>query len=194
MRQSERKRKTEETDVLAKVDLDGDGKCHIATGIGFFNHMLELFAKHGKLDLSLEGRGDLDVDMHHTVEDVGIVLGSVLNEALGDKKGIERYGDILLPMDETLVQVALDLSGRSYLVFQAPDNFKGSIGRFDTELVLEFLTAFTNNLKANIHVRVLYGNNKHHIAEGIFKGLARAFSKAAKITGDEIPSTKGVLQ
>lgn len=188
-----KERRTGETDIRVELNLDGKGTHQIATGIGFFNHMLELFSRHSGMDIALEARGDLDVDMHHTVEDVGIILGEAIREALGDKKGIERYGDIILPMDETLVQVALDISNRPYLVFNVPGEFKGVMGRFDSELVEEFMVAFTANLRLNLHINVQYGKNLHHIAEGIFKGLARALKKAVQITGTTIPSTKGVL-
>lgn len=188
-----KERRTGETDIRVKINLDGKGVHQIATGIGFFNHMLELFSRHSGIDIDLEARGDLDVDMHHTVEDVGIILGEAIREALGDKKGIERYGDIALPMDESLVQVALDISNRPYLVFHVPEGFKGVMGRFDSELVEEFMVAFSANLRLNLHINVLYGKNLHHIAEGIFKGLARALKKAIQITGTSIPSTKGVL-
>lgn len=188
-----KERKTKETQIKLELNIDGNGENKIQTGIGFLNHMLELFSKHGQIDLNLECSGDLEVDYHHTAEDIGIVLGSALKDALGDKKGIERYGNIVLPMDETLVQVALDISDRPYLVFKAPEHFRGDIGTFDSELINEFLSAFTNQLRANIHILVIYGENKHHIAEAVFKGLARALKMAVKITGNEIPSTKGVL-
>ena len=192
-RKAMKERMTKETNIRAEINLDGTGKSQIMSGIGFFNHMLELLSKHSGIDIMIEANGDIDVDYHHTVEDIGIVLGSAFRKALGDKKGIERYGDILLPMDETLIQAAIDLSDRAYLVLNVPDAFQGDIGKFDCELVREFFTAFTNHLAANIHINVLYGKNKHHIAEGIFKALARTLRKAIKITGKDIPSTKGVL-
>ncbi len=193
VRKTEKVRKTNETDIRIKLNLDGEGTHQLATGIGFFNHMLELFSKHSGIDLFVEARGDLDVDMHHTVEDVGIVLGDCIFEALGNKKGIERYGDILLPMDEALIQVAVDISNRPYVVYQVPEHFRGEMGKFDVELVREFVYGLANHLRANFHINVICGENKHHIAEGIFKGLARAIKKAIKITGEKIPSTKGVL-
>jgi imidazoleglycerol-phosphate dehydratase len=193
-RTCELRRETGETNVYARINLDGCGKnLQIMTGIGFFNHMLELLSRHSGIDIFLEATGDLDVDMHHTVEDVGIVLGTTVRKALGDKKGIERFADVLIPMDETLVQVAVDLSDRPFLIFEAPARFQGTIGKFDTDLIREFLVSFTHNLRANLHIRILYGENKHHIAEAIFKGLARALKKAIQITGTSIPSTKGVL-
>ena len=193
MRVGEENRKTSETEIFVRVNLDGEGKANIASGIGFLNHMINIFTKHSGFDIEIEANGDLDIDMHHTVEDIGIVLGRAINKALGDKKGIERFGSSIIPMDETLCMCAVDISGRPYWVYNVPDRFNGIINRFDTELIREFIISFTNNLKANIHIQVFYGNNKHHIAEAIFKSLARALKKATRISKDDIPSTKGVL-
>jgi len=195
MRKSEIKRKTAETDVLVKLNLDGEGKSEIDTGCGFLNHMLELFAKHGRFDLTVTCKGDTDVDYHHTTEDIGITLGKALSEALGDKKGIVRYGSTILPMDEALILTALDISGRGMLV-QELDIKANKVGDFDTELVVEFLIAFTRNADCTLHVRQLSGSNAHHVIEGIFKSLARSLKVAVSIDQrfkDEIPSTKGVL-
>jgi len=187
-------RKTAETQIELEVNLDGSGQADIQTGVGFFDHMLTLLAKHGALDLRVRANGDLHVDQHHTVEDVGICLGQTIRQALGDKKGIHRYGHFTLPMEETLVTSALDLSGRYYLVFQA--TFPSSkIGDFDSELVEDFWQAVAANMLANLHVLVHYGRNSHHISEAIFKGTARALRMAieadARLT--DVPSTKGVL-
>ncbi|MCE5284376.1 MAG: imidazoleglycerol-phosphate dehydratase HisB [Pelosinus sp.] len=187
-------RKTGETDIKVELNLDGQGQSEIATGIGFFDHMLILWAKHGLFDLKVAAKGDLEVDGHHTVEDAGIVLGAAIKEALGDKKGIKRYGTAFVPMDEALAFVSLDISGRPYLVFDAslPG---GSIGGFDTELVEEFLRALAVQAGLTLHVRVLYGKNAHHMVEAIFKALGRALSEACikdeRIVG--VMSTKGVL-
>ena len=187
-------RKTAETQIELEVNLDGSGQADIQTGVRFFDHMLTLLAKHGALDLRVRANGDLHVDQHHTVEDVGICLGQTIRQALGDKKGIRRYGHFTLPMEETLVTTALDLSGRYYLVFQA--TFPSSkIGDFDSELVEDFWQAVAANMLANLHVLVHYGRNSHHISEAIFKGTARALRMAieadARLT--DVPSTKGVL-
>ncbi|MEN6495693.1 MAG: imidazoleglycerol-phosphate dehydratase HisB [Thermoguttaceae bacterium] len=187
-------RKTAETEIEVKLTLDGSGQSQIATGVGFFDHMLTLLAKHAAWDLVIKARGDLEVDQHHTVEDVGICLGQALKEALGDKAGIRRYGHFALPMDETLVTSAVDLGGRAYFVFQA-EFPSPKIGQFDSELVFVFWQAVSAAALANIHVLLHYGQNSHHIAEGIFKATARALRMAieadARITG--IPSTKGTL-
>ena len=187
-------RKTNETHVQLELDLDGSGNADIATGVGFLDHMLTLFAKHGALDLKVHAQGDLQVDAHHTVEDVGICLGQAIRQALGDKAGIRRYGHFTLPMEETLVTVALDLSGRYYLVFQAPFP-AAKIGDFDTELVEDFWQAVAANALCNLHVVLNHGRNSHHIAESIFKGTARALRMAvehdARMPG--VPSTKGTL-
>jgi imidazoleglycerol-phosphate dehydratase len=187
-------RKTAETQIELKLTLDGSGQSEIATGVGFFDHMLTLLAKHAAWDLTVHARGDLEVDAHHTVEDVGICLGLALKEALGDKAGIRRYGHFALPMDETLVTSAVDLGGRAYFVFQA-DFPSAKIGQFDSELVFVFWQAVAANALANLHVLLHYGQNSHHIAEGIFKATARALRMAieadARMTG--VPSTKGTL-
>lgn len=207
MRTSEIKRKTAETDISLSLNIDGTGKFDINTGSGFFNHMLELFTRHGRFDMTLTCNGDSDVDYHHTVEDVGIVMGQAFKEALGDKKGIKRYGSMMLPMDETLMLIALDISGRSYLVydveFQAMKVFDDSdetkpmmAGSFDSELAEEFMVAFSRELGLTLHVKKLAGTNTHHIIEGTFKGLARALAAACEIDekfANEIPSTKGAL-
>lgn len=170
------KRKTSETDIIVKVNLDGRGKYQVDTGIGFFNHMLELFSKHSLIDLLIRVRGDLNVDEHHAVEDVGICLGKALRKALGNKKGIERYG-FLLPMDESLAEVAIDLGGRFYLVWNATFR-REKIGDMPTELFEDFFRAVADNLQANIHINVKYGRNEHHIAESIFKAFAKALKFA----------------
>lgn len=193
-RTAEVTRNTNETKITAIVDLDGTGNYEIETGIGFLNHMLELFSKHSLIDVKLKAKGDLDKDEHHTVEDVGIVLGQAIAKALGDKRGIERYG-FLLPMDEALAEVALDLGGRPYLVWNV--EFKREkIGDMPTELFEDFFQAFAENLKANLHVTLRYGRNEHHKAEAIFKAVARALRFAIsqdKRNADLIPSTKGSL-
>ena len=187
-------RKTSETDIQLTLDLDGSVQSDIDTGVGFLNHMLELFARHGSFGLQIQAKGDLVVDQHHTVEDVGICLGSALCEALGDKRGIQRYGHFTLPMEETLVTVALDLSGRSFFVFDAPFPTP-KIGDFDSELVEDFWHAMAAHAKCNLHVMLHYGRNSHHIAEAIFKAAARALRMAvdADPRTEDVPSTKGVL-
>lgn len=187
-------RKTYETGVVLELNLDGTGESLIRTGVGFFDHMLTLFAKHACLDLSVVAEGDLHVDAHHTVEDVGIALGRAFAAALGEKKGIRRYGHWTLPMEESLVTAAVDFGGRAMLVFQA-DFPHAKIGDFDAELVSEFWQAFANNAAANIHLRLHYGRNGHHIAEAIFKAAARAIRQAVEADprAPGIPSTKGVL-
>jgi len=189
-------RKTNETDINVELCLDGGAYTH-KTGVGFFDHMLDHVAKHGRFGLKVTAKGDTHIDDHHTVEDVGIVLGQALLEALGDKKGIERYGFASVPMDETLARVSVDLSGRAALVFDVdapgfgPEAAK--IGTFDTQLVREFMTAFVNAGKFNCHIEVPHGTNLHHVAEAIFKALGRALRQAVTVTGTEIPSTKGSL-
>jgi imidazoleglycerol-phosphate dehydratase len=187
-------RKTAETEIRLVLDLDDGSAAKIDTGVGFLDHMLELFARHGSFGLRVEARGDLHVDQHHTVEDVGICLGLALREALGDKKGIRRYGHFVLPMEETLVTVALDLSGRSYLVFQAPIDTP-KIGDFDSELVEDFWQAVASHALCNLHVLLHHGRNGHHIVEAIFKAAARALRMAVDQDprSDDVPSTKGVL-
>jgi imidazoleglycerol-phosphate dehydratase len=195
MRQSEINRKTAETDIKLFLNLDGEGKSEIDTGCGFLDHMLTLFASHGRFDLNIKCVGDMNVDAHHTTEDIGICLGKAFSEALGEKKGICRYGDTTLPMDESLILTAVDLSGRGYLNFdlQIPTE---KVGSFDTELVEEFFLAFVRNCPMSLHIRKLAGSNSHHIVEGCFKSVARTLKQAIKIDNefaDEIPSTKGVL-
>ncbi len=195
MRASEIKRKTGETDITLKLDLDGVGNSKINTGCGFLDHMLTLFAKHSHFDLTVDCNGDTYVDYHHTVEDVGICLGMAFLEALGDKKGIVRFADKTVPMDEALVLVAVDISGRGYLGYSL-DVPSYRVGDFDTELSEEFMQAFVREAKITMHVRKLAGENSHHIIEGAFKAMARALSAAAKIDPDfasEVPSTKGVI-
>ncbi|MBR2465384.1 MAG: imidazoleglycerol-phosphate dehydratase HisB [Clostridia bacterium] len=195
MRASEIKRKTAETDVRLKLSLDGRGIFKIDTGCGFLDHMLTLFTAHSGYDLQVSCKGDTHVDYHHTVEDIAICLGDAFLEALGEKVGITRYGDIILPMDETLVMVAVDISGREYLGFDAEiPAYK--VGDFDTELCEEFFRAFVRRAKVTLHVKKMAGTNSHHIIEGIFKAVGRALAKATAINpkcSDEIPSTKGAL-
>ncbi len=187
-------RKTAETDIELELLIDGSGEARVATGVGFLDHMLTLLAKHAAMDLVIAATGDLDVDQHHTVEDVGICLGQALREALGEKTGIRRYGHFTLPMEETLCTVALDLGGRAYFVFQA-EFPTGKIGDFDAELVADFWHAFAANALCNLHISVPYGRNSHHIAEAIFKATARALRLAVesdpRLPG--VPSTKGTL-
>ena len=195
MRISEIKRKTAETDILLKLNIDGSGKSEIDTGCGFLDHMLTLFAKHARFDLIVKCAGDTYVDDHHTVEELGIALGPALDEALCDKKGIERYGSTILPMDESLILSAIDLSGRGCLEYNL-DIPTQKVGTFDTELVWEFFIAFARNAKATLHIKKIDGKNSHHIIEGAFKSVARSLKQAVKIDEiykDEIPSTKGVL-
>ena len=193
MRTYELTRRTAETDIFLSLNLDGTGKSSIDTGCGFLNHMLTLFAAHGKFDLTVKCVGDTDVDDHHSVEDIGIVLGQAFQTALGDKRGITRYGSFLLPMDEALIQTAVDISGRSCLCYglEIPTE---KIGTFDTELVEEFFLAFTRNCPMSLHIRQLAGENSHHIVEGTFKSVARSLKAAVAQDGtNDIPSTKGVL-
>ncbi|MBB6454144.1 imidazoleglycerol-phosphate dehydratase [Salirhabdus euzebyi] len=194
MRQGKMERKTTETDINLTLNIDGTGTSKIDTGIGFFNHMLTLMASHGFMDLEVECKGDLDVDLHHTVEDVGIVLGKVFKEALGDKQGITRYATEHSPMDESLSMVSLDISGRSYLQFNVSYPVE-KVGQFDTELVEEFFRAFVNQAEVTLHINLLYGKNGHHIIESIFKGFGRALDQAVqmqeRIKG--VRSTKGML-
>jgi len=195
MRKGEITRKTAETDITLSLDLDGTGKCLIDTGVGFLDHMLELFSGHGRFDLQIKCKGDLHVDSHHTVEDIGICLGSAFAQALGEARGITRFGDVTLPMDEALVLCAVDISGRSHLSFDVmlPDR---TVGTMDTELFEEFLRAFVRKAGITLHIRMLDGKNAHHIIEACFKAVARALRAAVKIdvgNNGEIPSTKGVL-
>src|SRR3954471_24806591 len=194
-RSAEISRQTKETRVKISLNLDGTGKSSPETGVGFLNHMLDLFARHSLIDLTVNAEGDLEVDAHHTVEDVGIVLGQVLEKAMGDKRGIYRYGWATLPMDESLAQVALDLSGRPAFVFDVP--FKGSlIGTFAVELIEEFFKALANSAKMNLHILAPYGSNNHNLAEAAFKATAKALRQAISIdprAADDVPSTKGTL-
>jgi imidazoleglycerol-phosphate dehydratase len=195
MRRASLRRTTKETDVEVAVDLDGTGAAEIATGIGFFDHMLELLARHARIDLTVKAKGDLHIDHHHTTEDVGIALGQAVKRALGEMKGITRYASVHLPMDEALTRVALDISGRPFLVFRAEFG-RDKVGSFDTELVKEWFQAFAVNAGITLHVETLYGSNDHHIAESCFKGLARALRTAVALdprAAGEVPSTKGRL-
>jgi imidazoleglycerol-phosphate dehydratase len=195
MRQAAVKRATKETQISVSVDLDGTGKAVISTGVGFFDHMLDLLARHARIDLEVSAKGDLHIDDHHTVEDVGIALGQAVRQALGDMKGVTRYADVHLPMDETLTRVAIDISGRPFLVFKTAFH-SAKIGTFDTQLVREWFQAFAMNAGITLHVETLYGANDHHVAESCFKGLARALRIAVAIDSqakDEVPSTKGSL-
>jgi len=195
MRKSEITRTTTETDIKLALNLDGTGKCITVTGVGFLDHMLELFARHSKFDLDVQCKGDIHVDGHHSIEDIGICLGTAFSEALGDARGIYRFSDVTLPMDEALVLCAVDISGRSHLSLDItlPDR---AVGAKDTELFEEFLQAFVRKAGLTLHIRMLEGKNAHHILEACFKALARALRAAVKIDSDfsdEVPSTKGVL-
>jgi imidazoleglycerol-phosphate dehydratase len=195
MRKGAVKRKTKETNVEVAIDLDGSGASSIATGIGFLDHMLDLLARHSRIDMSIKAAGDLHIDHHHTTEDVGIALGQAVKQALGDMRGINRYADVHLPMDEALTRVVIDISGRPFLVFKAEFS-RDKVGAFDTELVQEWFQAFAMNAGVTLHVATLYGTNDHHIAESCFKGLARALRAAVAIdphAANEVPSTKGTL-
>lgn len=195
MRTAEIKRKTNETDICLSLNLDGKGNSNINSGCGFLDHMLTLFAKHARFDLTLTCKGDVEVDYHHTVEDIGIALGDAFAKALGDKKGIVRYGNFLLPMDETLVMSAVDISGRSHLEYSAEVRAK-RVGDFDTELVEEFFEAFVRSAKITLHIMKINGKNSHHILEAVYKSVARSLKQAVAIEEafkDEVPSTKGVL-
>ena len=185
-------RKTKETDVSVELNLDGVGKYEIDTGVGFLDHMLTHLSKHGKIDLVVKAKGDLNVDAHHTVEDIAICLGEALLKALGDKKGISRYGHSSVPMEETLADVSVDLSGRPSCVYNV--NYRtDKIGDFDVECLEEMLRSFSNNGRFNLHINVPYGTNSHHIAEAIFKALGQALAAAVRIVGTDVPSTKGIL-
>ena len=195
MRQGKVKRTTKETDIEVAVDLDGSGRAQIATGIGFLDHMLDLLARHARIDITVKAKGDLHIDFHHTAEDVGIALGQAVKQALGDMKGITRYADVYVPMDEALTRVALDISGRPFLVFKV-EFVRAKIGEFDTALVQEWFQAFAVNAGITLHVETLYGTNDHHISESCYKALARALRAAVAIdprAKDEVPSTKGSL-
>jgi imidazoleglycerol-phosphate dehydratase len=188
-------RKTKETDVAVEVNLDGEGRAQVATGIGFLDHMLDLLARHSRIDVTVKAKGDLHIDQHHTTEDVGIALGQAIKQALGDMKGIGRYASVHMPMDEALTRVAIDISGRPFLAFKAAFS-RDKVGSFDTELVEEWFRAFAMNAGVTLHVETLYGSNDHHIAESCFKGLARALRSAVAIdpkAANEVPSTKGSL-
>jgi imidazoleglycerol-phosphate dehydratase len=191
-RTASKARKTKETDIKVNLNLDGTGQCNVGTGIPFFDHMLAQIARHGHFDLEIDAKGDIEIDGHHTVEDVGLVLGEALREALGDRRGIGRFGHAYVPLDEALTRVVIDLSGRPYLVYKV--EFKTArVGDLQTELIEEFLKAFVQEGRFNLHVENLYGRNQHHIAETIFKATARALHLATRIEHAEIPSTKGVL-
>lgn len=194
MRKSQISRTTTETNINVKIDLDGKGNCRLDTGVPFFDHMLNLWARHGMLDLEIEAQGDIEIDDHHTVEDIGICLGRAISDALGDKAGIRRYGTAFVPMDEALAMVVVDISGRAYLAFDVPMPTQ-KVGDFDTELVEEFLRAFANQCQMTLHVRLLTGKNTHHIIEAIFKGLGRAVREAVSIDEriEGVMSTKGQL-
>lgn len=194
IRRAELTRTTKETDISIEINLDGEGNYSVETGVGFFDHMLTLFAKHGILDLDVKAKGDLYIDCHHTIEDVGITLGKCIEKALGDKAGIKRYGTAFVPMDEALCMISMDISGRSYLVFEGEFNSQ-KVGEMDTEMVEEFFRALAFNAGITLHVKVLYGKNAHHMIEGLFKALGRALREA--ITKDEkikgVMSTKGSI-
>jgi imidazoleglycerol-phosphate dehydratase len=195
MRKASVKRTTKETAVEVVIDLDGEGRSSISTGIGFLDHMLDLLARHSRIDMEIKATGDLHIDHHHTTEDVGIALGQAVKQALGDMKGINRYASVHMPMDEALTRVALDISGRPFLVFKVEFG-RAKVGPFDTELVQEWFQAFAMNAAVTLHVATLYGSNDHHIAESCFKGLARALRAAIAIdprAANEVPSTKGTL-
>jgi imidazoleglycerol-phosphate dehydratase len=195
MRQAKVERKTRETEISVAVDLDGSGRSEIATGIGFLDHMLDQLSRHSLIDLIVRAKGDLHIDFHHTTEDTGIAIGEAVSKALGERKGINRYGDAMIPMDETLTRVALDASNRPYLIWKV--NFtRPKLGEMDTELFKEWFQAFAQNAGLTLHVENLYGENNHHIVESCFKGLARALRQAVEIDprkSDAVPSTKGVL-
>ena len=195
MRTATISRSTGETKILISLDLDGTGKGTIATGVGFLDHMLTLFARHGRFDLDVSCKGDTQVDDHHSVEDIGIALGTAFEKAMGEKRGITRYGSTILPMDESLILTAVDLSGRGLLVYDL-DIPTEKVGTFDTELTEEFFRAFAHNARCTLHIRQLSGSNSHHIIEGAFKSTARSLRAAVRMdpdAGEEIPSTKGVL-
>ncbi len=192
MREAKVTRTTRETDIALSLSLDGSGKAQISTGVGFFDHMLELLTVHSRMDVALTCKGDLQVDAHHTVEDVGIALGDCVKSALGDKRGIARFADRLVPMDEVAAQVAVDFSGRPCLIFE--DTLTGKVGNFDMELVEEFLRAFSTHAGCNLYVRVLRMGNRHHMAEAIFKALALCVRDAVRVISDMVPSSKGMLE
>jgi imidazoleglycerol-phosphate dehydratase len=191
-RTAQRHRATKETDIDVRLDLDGSGRVEVSTGLPFFDHMLEQLGRHGGFDLALSAQGDLEVDAHHTVEDTGIVLGTALAEALGDKAGVRRFASGLYPLDEALVQVALDLSGRPYLVYEV-ETSPERIGSFDPQLAEEFWRAFVTSAGITLHLKTLTGRNGHHVLEACFKGVARSLRDAVRVDGGEVPSTKGTL-
>ncbi|WP_368654090.1 imidazoleglycerol-phosphate dehydratase HisB [Ornithinibacillus sp. 4-3] len=195
MRKHEIKRETAETKINLVWNLDGAGKTNIQTGVGFFDHMLVLMTKHGRFDLDVNCDGDIEVDQHHTVEDIGIVLGQAFYQCLGDKVGIERYSTITIPMDEALATVSIDISGRPYFVYRV-EGLKDKVGQFDTELVEEFFQAFVSHAKVTLHIRLEYGSNTHHMIEAIFKAFGRVLHAASRINENwqEVPSTKGFLE
>ena len=192
MREVKVQRKTRETDISLSLVLDGEGKREISTGVGFFDHMLEHLAVHSGMNVTLTCKGDLQVDAHHTVEDVGIALGDAVKQALGDKKGIARFADRIVPMDEAAAQVAVDFGGRPSLIF--PDKLSGKVGNFDMELVEEFMRAFTTHAGCNVYVKILSVGNRHHMSEAIFKALALCIRDAVRIISDRVPSSKGMLE
>lgn len=191
MRKASFSRKTNETEIEIELNLDGSGQASVATPIGFINHMFELFAFHGNFDLKLKAKGDIHVDYHHIIEDLGIVLGSSIEKALAERKGIKRYGFASVPMDESLAQVSVDLGGRAFLIYNIP--FEGFIKDIDIDLFEEFFRALANNAKITLHINVLYGKDLHHIIEAVFKAFAKALKDAVIITGETLPSTKGIL-
>lgn len=194
MRKAKIERKTTETDIRLQFDIDGEGKSSIRTGVGFFDHMLTLFTKHGLFNLEVDCNGDLEVDQHHSVEDIGIALGQAFAEAVGNKAGIQRYATVTTPMDEALSTISLDISGRPFFVFHV-EGLKDKVGEFDTELVEEFFQAFVSNAKVTLHINLAYGKNSHHIIESIFKGFGRTLDQATQINPrvKGVPSTKGSL-
>lgn len=193
MREAKIKRKTRETDIEVEINLNGNGEFEIASGVGFFDHMLELFAVHSGFNVKILCKGDIHVDCHHTVEDIGIALGKCFYDALGDKVGINRYATINIPMDEALATCIVDISGRPYLVFDA-DFTDRACGNFDCETIEEFFRAFCDNAKITLHICLAYGTNTHHQVEAIFKSFARALREAVKITSDKLPSSKGIIE
>ena len=193
MRQASASRNTKETEISVFLNLDGSGKSLIDTGVGFFDHMLDLLAFHSGYDLEVKARGELQVDAHHTIEDIGILMGKLFSEALGDKRGIQRYGSFRMPMDETLAAVDLDISGRPYLVFLAEFS-RDMVGGMSTEMTEEFLRAFAFNAGITLHVEILHGKNDHHKMEAIFKALGRALAQASEVTSNRVVSSKGVLE
>lgn len=189
---AEVQRKTKETEIKMVLNIDGDGDYKISTGIGFFDHMLQLFCHHGKFNIQLEAKGDLHIDDHHTIEDVGIVLGQAFLKAISDKRGIKRYSHIILPMDEALIMVAIDISGRPYLAFDV-DFRLPKLGEMNSQMVVEFFRAFVSSAKVTLHVKKISGENDHHVCEAIFKAFGRVLKDACTIVDDKIPSSKGVL-